>query len=264
MPGAPVRQVKLFPGVISVTFHTAGGNLGCRTNAREPMPSGPLSSRRMLRTDSVHSCHRSASDMTAHTVSVGALMSTVIWQSIESIMHQSRSHSRVASTGDALRILGQPIEREQRDVVPGPAVEREVREDFADNAAELIAVTGEACRDEHAWFVWQRVDDEVLVGRVREQTGLERDGRPVGVRKIALERAPQHCLVCVGADPIDAIGIDDLTSMMVLADLDAVIPVLRNAVKASLIAMQVEHRKSIGLEQFGHSRPHPEDHLAFD
>src|SRR4051812_19364831 len=42
-----------------------------------------------------------------------------------------------------------PRDAEQGDVVPRAAVERQVGEDFADDAAELEAVTGEAGGDRH-------------------------------------------------------------------------------------------------------------------
>ena len=76
MPGAPLFHVKLRPGSSAITFQTAGGNRGCLTSARMPTRTGPRPSSRILRTDGVHSCHRSASDMTAHTTSGGAAMST--------------------------------------------------------------------------------------------------------------------------------------------------------------------------------------------
>lgn len=76
--GAPVVQVKPRPGSSAVTFHTAGRSFGWRTRARLPMRSGPLSlsSRRMPRTEAVHSCQRSTSVMMDQTRSGGAEMST--------------------------------------------------------------------------------------------------------------------------------------------------------------------------------------------
>src|SRR6187401_2340546 len=78
MPGAPLSQVKLRPGSNAVTFHIAGGNLGCLIRARVPTPIGPPPTSRMLRTDWVHSCQRSTSDMTAQTTSDGAAISTEV------------------------------------------------------------------------------------------------------------------------------------------------------------------------------------------
>jgi len=55
-------------------------------------------------------------------------------------------------------------EGEQRDVVARPAVEREIGEDLADDAAELEPVAGKAGGDADIPQAGRAIDDEVLVG----------------------------------------------------------------------------------------------------
>ena len=76
IPGATLTQVNPLPGSYVVAFQKAGGNPGCRMSTRLPMPNGPGSSRLMLFTVGVHSCHWSPL-MTSQTRSVDAAMSTV-------------------------------------------------------------------------------------------------------------------------------------------------------------------------------------------
>ena len=71
---APPRETG--PGLNGGYFPNRRRELRLPISARVPTAKKPLSSRRMLRTDWVHSCQRSASDMTPQTVSGGAEIST--------------------------------------------------------------------------------------------------------------------------------------------------------------------------------------------
>ena len=85
MPGLWVTQVNCRPGSNSVTMKSAGRSFGCRTCARAPIASGPGSSRVTLVMLVVHSCHRSTSLITAHTVDGGACTSTLMLKSFMSL-----------------------------------------------------------------------------------------------------------------------------------------------------------------------------------
>ena len=102
-----------------------------------------------------------------------------------------------------------PAERsspEQRDVVARAAVEREVGEDLADDAAELEAVAGEAGGDDDLRRVGEQVDDEVLVGRVGEQARFIASVGPSASGKVATDAVAQDRFVVGDAGAIDGSG----------------------------------------------------------
>src|SRR5205823_4268878 len=142
--------------------------------------------------------------------------------------------------GDGRR---QARRREERDVVPRAAVEREIGEDLADHAAELEPVPREAGGDEHRRGARRAIDDEVLVRRIGEETGLHREHRSVRVRKVAADAFAQHALVLGMARAIHRVGIDTLAAMMVAADLEPRASVRRKAVERAGGYVDVENRK---------------------
>src|SRR3954447_4447997 len=119
------------------------------------------------------------------------------------------------------------VEREQRDVVARAAVERQVREDLTDDAAELEAVTREAGRNGDARRVRQPIDHEVLVARVREQTRFHRERWAVRVRKKAPDAVAQHGFVRGVTAPVHGVRIDAFAAVMVFPDLEPRLVVAR-------------------------------------
>src|SRR5687767_1273754 len=99
------------------------------------------------------------------------------------------------STTSANRSAGEPIEPEQTDVVAGLSAHGEIGHDLADDAAELVAVPAEARGDAHLRSVGKPIDDEVLVGAVGEDAGLEHLGRTGAVGEVALGETTQRSLV---------------------------------------------------------------------
>src|SRR5215217_177709 len=112
---------------------------------------------------------------------------------------------------------------------------RQVRQDLTDHAAELVAMTGEASRDDHVGMPWMDVDDEVLVGGVGEQAGPERHGWTVARREVSRREFAQHRLVARVTLAVNAVGAGLLAQMMVSSKLEAWDAVNRKAVEAPFV-----------------------------
>src|SRR5687768_10041848 len=84
---------------------------------------------------------------------------------------------------------------EETDVELRSPVRDEVRENLSDHAAELETMAGEAGGDRDLRTLGQHVDDEMLVGRVREQACFHRERGSVRVGEITLDARAQDVLV---------------------------------------------------------------------
>src|SRR5262245_41343591 len=163
-----------------------------------------------------------------------------------------------------MRLLLAPAEREQRDVVACAAVEREVGDDLTDNRTELEAVARTGRGDDHAAVGRQRIDHEMLVGCVGEETRLQPRRRPVRIREVALERDAEHGFVVGIAGRDGRVRVDQLAAMVVLANLETAAGVGWNSVEAALVGVEIEHGTRGRLEVLGHARLGPHDDLALD
>ena len=152
----------------------------------------------------------------------------------------------------------EPVQPEQADVVAGLAVDRQVGGDLSHHAAELVAVAAAGRDDGHLRRVRQAVDDEVLVGRVREDARLEHLGRPCGIGQAALDEGAQRGLVVGPRRAVGVVRIDRLTEVVVPADLEPVPLVGREAVVAAPLDVEDEHREPFNPERlrpFGVNQP---------
>ena len=77
IPGPVAVQMNDSPSMSSVTVQVAVGSRGCLIRWRAPTCRGPGSRRRRDLTDGVQTGQFSTSEITAHTCSEGASMSTV-------------------------------------------------------------------------------------------------------------------------------------------------------------------------------------------
>jgi hypothetical protein len=80
-------------------------------------------------------------------------------------------------------------------IVASGAAGNEVGHDLADDAAELEPVPRTRGDDEHLRRVGVPVDDEVLVGCVREHADGGVEDGPVGARKVAGDGGAEHGFV---------------------------------------------------------------------
>jgi hypothetical protein len=100
-------------------------------------------------------------------------------------------------------------------------VEGQLRHDLADDAAELEAMTGESRRDGNLLMGGMQVQDEMRIGCVRENAGLHRHGRTVGIGKVLSYAFPEDSFVFGVAVPVHLVRVDALPPMVVLADLES-------------------------------------------
>src|SRR5688572_7544956 len=135
---------------------------------------------------------------------------------------RSRDGSQVALESRADRRLVEAREPQEADVVAGRAIGRQVGHDLPDHAAELVAVAAAGNRDAHLRRVRQPVEDEVLVGRVREDAGYHRFGPARAVGEVALREGAQRGLVVGPGRAVRVVGLDRLAEVVVLAELEAV------------------------------------------
>ena len=64
-----------------------------------------------------------------------------------------------------------------------------------DHRGELVAVAAARGGDDDLGHIGEAVDDEVLVGRVREDAGLQHLGRPSRVGEVSLDERAKRGLV---------------------------------------------------------------------
>src|SRR5215211_755826 len=140
------------------------------------------------------------------------------------------------------------VEAEEAYVVVRYAGLRQVGHDLTYNARELVAVS-RAGRGEGDLRVFRvQVYDEVVVRRVREHAGLQVHRRPATVGEVPLGEVPQELLVVVVRLAVEALRVDALFQVVVLAELDARNAEDGEAVEASLFHEQIEDGEDVGLE----------------
>jgi len=182
-----------------------------------------------------------------------------------SFVARSRGGSRSLSgsrPGASALGAAEAVEPQEADVVARVAVGRKVGEDLADDGAELEAVAGEAAPDDDLRRVRQPVEDEVLVGAVLEEAGLERHRRPGAVREVALGELAEEPLVVGPRLPLELVRGAVLAEVVVAAELEAGDPEDGEAVVALLLVeLQVEDGEPVRREELRAQWLEPGEHL---
>src|SRR6185437_12440470 len=140
--------------------------------------------------------------------------------------------------GSRLRRFGEggPRQAEKADVMPGRAVAGgEVGQDFADDAAKLVAMTGAGGRYDNLLVHGVMIDDEMLVRRVGEHAGAERHGRSVALREIAVRKLAQQRFVGLIGLASQEVRSAVLAAMVIPSEFEAGNLVDRKAVMAAFL-----------------------------
>src|SRR3989442_8116219 len=120
--------------------------------------------------------------------------------------------------------------REEPDRVAGRSGDSEVREDLADDARELEAVTRARRREDDVRVVRERVDHEVRVRAHRVKADLRLASGAVAERQALAHPLADTSLVGVVDLPVDGVRVD-ARAVMERGDLEAVGGVVREAVE---------------------------------
>jgi hypothetical protein len=115
----------------------------------------------------------------------------------------------------------EPADIEQREVEFARARGSELRQHLADHAGELEAMARARRRDHDFGRIRKDVDDEVLVGRVREQAPGQPERRSVGIRKHVPDRLAQHLLVGGRRFSRKRVRVSGLVEVVIAPDLEA-------------------------------------------
>src|SRR5919107_76592 len=140
------------------------------------------------------------------------------------------------------------LEAEEAYVVACYAGLRQVGHDLTYDARELVAVSRAGRGERDLRVVRVQVYDEVVVRRVGEHAGLQIHGRSATIGEVPLGEVPQEPLVVVVRLAVQAIRIDVLFQVVVLAELEAGHAEDGEAVESTLLHEQIEDGEGVGPE----------------
>src|SRR5262249_55228007 len=138
---------------------------------------------------------------------------------------QRRPARRAAGAGMA----SETIEPEQLDVVARLAALGQIGHDLANHAGKLEAMARARRGKRHLRIARVQIDDEVVIRRICEYTGLQRHRRPSALGEVALGQIAQHLLVAQGRLALELLGVDELLQVVVAPELEARYPMYRKA-----------------------------------
>ena len=157
---------------------------------------------------------------------------------------------------------GEPVDPEATDIVFGPAVKREVGQDFADHACELEAMA-RAGRGQYDTRIGGRmVDQEELVGRAGVDAGRHASERPVGGRHIGAENAADLGFVLGVTVLFEAVRILQDSAFAVGGGFYARAGEVGKPVAGIVLRFDYEDGKALRPDQVGFGGLEPAEHLA--
>src|SRR5579885_3507365 len=173
----------------------------------------------------------------------------------------SRKAPCLGLSAPKFRIADQTTQGEQRDVVAGAAFEGQIGENFPDYAGELEAVARAGRGHHDLRIAGEQVEDEVLVRRIGEQAGVERECWPGALGEVALGETAQNALVFGFEPAVILIGIHLLPAVMIAPELEARDTEDRESVVAAFLDQQVEDGEGAVPEPFGAAGRQPGEYL---
>lgn len=152
-----------------------------------------------------------------------------------------------------LRLLGESRARQPKKidfVLRGAVASRKIGQDFSDDAAELVTVTGAWRCQNNLLMLGMMINDEMLIRRVREHASAKSHGRPFSCWKIAACKLAQQRFVRLIDLASQQVRSATLSAMMVAAELEARNFEDREAIVTSFFDVDIEDWKSLRREPF--------------
>ena len=118
-------------------------------------------------------------------------------------------------------ISAKPVQLEERDVVAGVPGGGDVGEDLADDGAELVTVSGAGGGEDDVAVIGVTIDDEVFIGRIREEAGAEGHGWSGAGREIGFGEGSQEMFVVGGRIAVKVVRVSDFAEVAVAAEFEA-------------------------------------------